>query len=54
MKWAIVGILVGLAAAASTVFLFPERETAITRDVFHEEIRRTMAEVGPLVNDFKK
>ena len=54
MKWAIVGIFVGLAAAASAVFLFPERETAITRDVFREEIRRTIVEVGPLVNDLKK
>lgn len=54
MKWAIVGIIVGLAAAASAVFLLPERETVITREVFHEEIRRSMAEVGPLVNDFKK
>ena len=54
MKWAIAGIVAGIVLAASALYFLPERDTAITRDVFHEEIRRTMVEVGPLVNDLKK
>ena len=53
MKWAIAGVIAGLALAATAAYLLPERETAITRDVFTAEIQRTVNEVGPLVRDLK-
>jgi hypothetical protein len=52
--WIIVGLLIGAAAVAIAAYFLPERDTAITRDVLAEDIRRTVAEFGPLVNDFKK
>jgi hypothetical protein len=52
--WVIVGLLIGAAAIAVAAYFLPEHGTAITRDVLAEEIRRTAAEFGPLVNDFRK
>jgi hypothetical protein len=52
--WFFVGVLIGVAAVALAAYFLPERETAITRDVLAEEIRRTVTDFGPLVNDFKK
>jgi hypothetical protein len=52
--WILVGALIGAAAVAIGAYFLPERDTAITRDVLAEDIRRTIAEFGPLVNDFKK
>jgi hypothetical protein len=53
--WILLGVLIGaVAVAIGTYFLPEERETAITRDVLAEDIRRTVAEFGPLVNDLKK
>jgi gas vesicle protein len=52
--WLVVGLLIGAAAAAVAAYFLPERDTAITRDVLAEEIRRSMADFGPLVNDFRK
>jgi hypothetical protein len=52
--WILVGVLVGAAGMALGAYFLPERETAITRDVLGEEIRRTVTELGPLVNDFRK
>jgi hypothetical protein len=52
--WVIVGLLIGAAAIAIAAYFLPEQDTAITRDVLAEEIRRTAAEFGPLVNDFRK
>jgi hypothetical protein len=53
--WIVIAVLVGAAAAAAiAVYFLPERETEITRGVLAEEIRRTVTEVGPLVNDLKK
>ena len=52
--WIVIAILVGAAAAAIAVYFLPERETEITRGVLAEDIRRTVTELGPLVNDLKK
>jgi hypothetical protein len=52
--WILVGVVIGAVAVAVGAYFVPERETAITRDVLAEDIRRTMTELGPLVNDFKK
>ena len=43
-------VLVFAVLALTSVF-WPEPQTEITRDVFSEEIRRTVSEVGPLVRD---
>jgi hypothetical protein len=50
----LLGLLIGAAAAAIAAYFLPERETAITRDVLAEDIRRSVTDFGPLVNDFKK
>jgi hypothetical protein len=52
--WLVVGLLIGAALAVVAAYFLPERETAITRDVVAEDLRRTVAEFGPLVNDFKR
>ena len=52
--WLVVGLLIGAAAAAVAAYFLPERDTAITRDVLAEEIRRSVTDFGPLVNDFRK
>jgi hypothetical protein len=52
--WVIVGLLIGAAAIAVAAYFLPEQDTAITRDVLAEEIRRTVSDFGPLVNDFRK
>ena len=44
----VVVVVLGLA----TLF-WPEPGTEITRDMFSEESRRTVSEVGPLVRDLK-
>ena len=55
MRWWIIGgVLVGAVAAAVAAYFEPERETTITRGVLAEEMRRTMDDFGPLVNDLKK
>jgi hypothetical protein len=55
MRWWIIGgVLVGAVAAAVAAYFEPERETTITRTVLAEEMRRTMGDFGPLVNDLKK
>ena len=41
----------GAVAAALAAYFLPEQETTITRGVLAEEVRRTVDEVGPLVND---
>ena len=52
--WIVIAVLVGAAGAAVAVYFLPERETEISRGVLGEEIRRTMTDFGPLVNDLKK
>jgi hypothetical protein len=55
MRWWIVGgVLMGAVAAAITAYFTPEQETTIERGVLAEEIRRTVDQLGPLVNDLKK
>jgi len=53
-RWILVGVLIGAAVVAIGAYFVPERDTAITRDVLSEEIRRTVTEIGPLVNDFRQ
>ena len=54
MRWWIVGgVLAGAVAAATAAYFTPE-ETTIERGVLAEEIRRTVDQLGPLVNDLKK
>jgi hypothetical protein len=52
--WIVIAILVCAAGAAIAVYFLPERETEITRGVLGEEVRRTMTDFGPMVNDLKK
>ena len=52
-KTVVVALIVSAAASAVAVYLLPERDTEIRRDVLAENIRVTVSEFGPLVNDFK-
>ena len=52
--WIVIAVLICAGGAAIAVYLLPERETEITRGVLGEEVRRTMTDFGPIVNDLKK
>jgi hypothetical protein len=52
--WILVGLVIGAAAAAIGSYFLPERGTEIRRDVLAEDVRRTVTQFGPLVNDLKK
>jgi gas vesicle protein len=53
-RWILLGLVIGAAAAAIGAYFLPEQGTEIRRDVLAEDVRRTVAEFGPLVNDFKR
>lgn len=53
-RWILLGLVIGAVAAALGAFFLPERGTEIRRDVLVEDVRRTVAEIGPLVNDLRK
>jgi len=49
----IAGLIIGAVAAAIAAYFLPERETAITRDVRTEEIRRNVEFARPFVKELK-
>jgi hypothetical protein len=48
----VVLVLTALMGGIAVHFL-PDNDTQITRGVFGEEMRRMVAEVGPVVNDLR-